>query len=240
MTDQSAPPFTNLDPVDPAVDRGRDSTKTAAHNRWMGGLLCATSAAGFASLSILGKLGFQAGFTLSGMLGLRFGGAALILLLGLLLFRRQAVFPGFRVTLILFGIGAVLYALQSTLYFTGLQRIPASLCSLLLYLYPVFVVFLNWRLNQTPPTRVEWGAMILALSGVALTLEPNEILRVKTTLEIDPLGVLSVIASALGYGAYIVISARYATSAGVVTGIAWISAGAAVSFSLGGLLVDGW
>jgi drug/metabolite transporter (DMT)-like permease len=81
--------------------------------------------------------------------------------------------------------------------------------------------------------------MIVALTGVGLTLEPNEILR-EARLQVDPTGVFFVIASAAGYGSYIVISARYAVRAGVITNIAWICAGAATSFMLGAFLSGGW
>ena len=209
-------------------------TSRAFHPRLAGALLCAISAAGFASLTILGKLAFEQNLSLVTILSLRFGGAALILFGYLRLVKRRKVVFGLRQTLPLFLLGALGYAVQSSLYFGALQRNPASINVLLLYIYPAVVALLGWLVNRTAPQGREWLAMLLALLGVALTiggaggvsLEPGGI---------SPLGVAMVIGSAIWYSGYIVISDRYIHLAGAWVSTAWIALGASVSFTLAGL-----
>ena len=59
-------------------------------------------------------------------------------------------------------LGGVGYAGQSALYFASLNRNPASINSLLLYVYPVFVALLSWRFNLVRPSRREFGALVIA------------------------------------------------------------------------------
>ena len=202
--------------------------------RLLGALLCSLSAAGFASLTVLGKIALNSGLSLATILALRFGGAALLLFAYLGLIRKRRLFPGWRLGLILFGLGALGYAGQSTLYFASLDRNPASLNAILLYVYPVFVALIGWLVNRTPPTRREWIAMALALFGVLLTVRrPGEELGFA---QADPLGVLFVIGSALWYSVYIVTSDRFVHAPGAWLSTAWISLGASFSFTFfGGL-----
>ena len=206
--------------------------------RWLGSALIAISAAGFATLSIFGKFAFAAGLSLTGFLSLRFGGAALLLALGLLAFQRSKVFPGLRLTAILLCLGLFGYAVQASLYFLGLQRIPASMSALLLYAYPFFVALLNWRVNHRPPVRREWLAMGLATVGVALTVTGGG--NSEAGQPIDRLGVLFTLCSAGWYAGYIVISDRHVHRAGALVSTTWVALGAAISFLLIGLVTRTW
>jgi drug/metabolite transporter (DMT)-like permease len=203
-------------------------------NRLIGAVLCTLSAAGFASLSILGKLAFQLSLNLVTILSLRFGGAALLLALYLKVVRRRRLFQGWRSTLPLFLLGSVGYAGQSTLYFASLERNPASINSLLLYVYPVFVALLNWVFNRSKPSQREFSAMVLASAGVVLTVSDNSSLRGLTS-PVDPLGVVLVLASAAWYAGYIVVSDRFVHVTGPWVSTTWIALGASVSFSVAGL-----
>ncbi|NOR89951.1 MAG: EamA family transporter [Anaerolineales bacterium] len=107
-------------------------------SRLSGAGLCAVSAAGFASLSILGKLAINADLNIVTLLSLRFACAAALLAVYLSLFGQHKLFFDARQVLILILLGAVGYAGQSALYFAALERNSASLNSLLLYVYPVF------------------------------------------------------------------------------------------------------
>ncbi|HKY84724.1 MAG TPA: DMT family transporter [Anaerolineales bacterium] len=193
----------------------------------LGALMCTTSAACYASLSILGKLAFSAGLSLTGMLSLRFAGAALVLAIVLALLRRP-MFPGSRPTGKLVLLGALLYAPQAALFFTGLQRLPASIAVVLLYVYPVIVALFDWRMNGRLPGRRTTVAMGLALVGVVLTLYPQP------TTSIDPVAALLVLASATGLSLYIVLSERATRAAGSRVSAMWIVAGAGLSFTLVG------
>lgn len=229
MTDPLPQPTAPSPPLDMPKREGENGS-----TRWVGALLCSLSAAGFASLTVLGKIALNSGLSLATILALRFGGAALLLFAYLGLIRRQPLFPGRRLALMLFALGALGYAGQSTLYFASLDRNPASLNGILLYVYPVFVALIGWLVNRNPPTGREWGAMTLALSGVLLTVrQPGEGLGFARA---DPLGVLLVLGSALWYSVYIVTSDRVVHQPGAWLSTAWISLGASFSFTLfGGL-----
>ncbi len=123
------------------------------------------------------------------------------------------------------------------LYFLGLQRIPASLSSVLLYIYPVFVALNMWVVEGRKPARLEMGAMALALVGATLTASPWDSLR---GVGPDLLGVLLVLGAAAGYGVYIVVSNRYVHRSGPLISTAWVALGASVSFGLTGLVTRTW
>ena len=206
-------------------------------SRLVGAGLCAASAFGFATLSILGKLAYAEGLSMTGFLSLRFGGAALLLLIVLGARHGRAIFPERRLLLALFLLGALGYFSQASLYFLGLRRISASLSSVLLYIYPVFVALNMWIFEGRRPSRLEGLAMVLALAGAALTASPWDALDGGGA---DPLGALFVLGAAAGYGIYIVVSNRYVHRAGPLISTAWVALGASVSFGLAGLLTRSW
>jgi len=199
--------------------------------RWIGTGLLAVSGAGFATLSILAKLAYGQGMRLLEILDLRFGGAALILMAFLLL-RRTRVYLGFVRTLPLILLGLVGYATQASLYVGALQRIPASVCALLLYSYPAFVALLDWAINRRRPTRMEWLALGLALAGVVLTSG-----RIGDVSALDKLGIALVLVSAVWYAGFILVSSRLIPGAGSLVGTAWITLGAFITFTFMGALL---
>lgn len=205
--------------------------------RLIGAGLCALSAFGFATLSVFGKLAFAEGLSMGGFLSVRFGGAALLLLILLAIRMGRDVIPQRRLLLALLLLGGLGYFTQSALYFLGLQRIPASLSSVLLYIYPAFVALNLWILEGRKPTRLELAAMTLALLGAALTAGPWDALAGAGP---DVWGVLFILGAALGYGAYIVISNRYVHRVGALVSTAWVCLGASVSYGLAGWLTDSW
>ena len=189
--------------------------------------MCTLSAACYAGLSILGKLALAAGLSLTGMLSLRFLGAAAILA-AILLIQRRSLFPGTRTMTRLLLLGALLYAPQAALFFTGLQRLPASVAVLLLYVYPVLVAAFDWAVNRRLPDRRTAVALVLAIAGVALTLVPQ------TTAPIDPIAALLVLGSATGLAVYIILSERATHAAGARVGAMGIVFGAGLSFTAAG------
>jgi drug/metabolite transporter (DMT)-like permease len=193
----------------------------------LGALMCTLSAGCYAGLSIFGKLAFEAGLTLTGMLSLRFGGAAL-LLGGLLLALRRPLNPGGKAVVRLLFLGGVLYAAQAALFFSGLARLPASIAGLLLYVYPVIVASLDRVVNRRRLSRREGLAMALALAGVVMTLSP----RPGTT--VDLLGAALVLASATGLSTYIIASEGPTRRVGSRVGAMWIAAGAGLTFTAAG------
>jgi len=193
----------------------------------LGALMCTLSAACYAGLSILGKLALAAGMTLTGMLSLRFLGAAAVLA-AILLIQRGSLFAGSRTMVRLLLLGALLYAPQAALFFTGLQRMPASVAVLLLYVYPVLVAVFDWAFNRRPPDRRTAAALVFATIGVALTLVPQ------STTPVDPIGAGLVLCSATGLAVYIILTERATRTAGARVGAMGIVFGAGLSFTLAG------
>ncbi|HUS85078.1 MAG TPA: DMT family transporter [Anaerolineales bacterium] len=212
-----------------------DWSGTPTSDRLVGAALCTLSAAGFASLSILGKLAFQLGLSLVTILSLRFIGASVLLALYLKVVLRRRLFHGWRLTLPLILLGSIGYAGQSTLYFASLERNPASINSLLLYVYPIFVALLSWILYRKSPSPKELAAMVLAGTGVVLTVSGDSLMRSLSSM-VDPLGVALVLGSAAWYAVYIIVSDRYVHTAGPWVSTTWIAFGAGISFSLAAFL----
>jgi drug/metabolite transporter (DMT)-like permease len=223
-------------PSPPAsVIAGELSLRAEARARWLGAGLCALSAAGYSGLPILGKLAFAAGMSIAGVLCVRFAGASILILAYLAWRRRKRLFPGARPVLTLLGLG-LMYGVQANLYFAGLSRIPASLTSLLLYIYPALVALLAWRVNRSRPTWAEFGAVALGLGGVILTVRPWGTGGEGGPVGIDLLGAALVIAAAASYAVYILLSAVIVRQVGPLVSTGWITAGAAVFFLVfGGL-----
>jgi drug/metabolite transporter (DMT)-like permease len=205
----------------------------------VGAGLCALSSGGFASLAILVKVVYAQGMRLTEILFLRFAGAALLLGLYLAITRWKTAFPGPRKALQLLALGAVGYAVQSTLYVGALQRVPASICALLLYIYPVYVALLTWAIHRRPPARREWVAMVLAFIGVALTVSPGLNPASGQAARLDRLGVTLVMAASVWYAGYILICDQWIRQVGSLISTGWIVAGSGLSFAASAWITNG-
>ena len=109
--------------------------------RSTGTLLCLASAAAFGAMAIFGKLAYDEGATVGTLLAVRFALAAALLWPLLLATGAGAglrALPG-RAIAIAAGLGALGYAAQAGAYFAALERIDASLLSLLVYTFPAIV-----------------------------------------------------------------------------------------------------
>jgi DME family drug/metabolite transporter len=125
---------------------------------------------GFGFLGIFGKLAFQSGLSVGALLTYRFIIAAIVLWLGLFIFRRQKIYLSGSQILISAGLGVLGYAVFATLYFTAIQGMSVGLAALLLYTYPFWVsllshIFLKEKLNST-----QWLLLLGAFVGVCFLL----------------------------------------------------------------------
>lgn len=139
--------------------------------RLTGILLIAISAAGFGTLAIFGKFLYADGVDTFTLLFLRFGLAASVMTLILIL--RREPFPRGRVLAQLIGMGALGYAGQSFSYLTAIKYASAGLVALLLYLYPIFVFVLSVIFLREKVTWPKALALTLAIAGAALTANPE-------------------------------------------------------------------
>jgi len=162
--------------------------------RLTGILLIAISAASFGTLAIFGRYAYTAGMDIFTVLFLRFTLSATIMTV--ILFLRKEPFPRGRILLQLIGMGALGYAGQSFSYLTAIKYASAGLVALLLYLYPMFVFILSAIVFREKVTWLKILALILALIGTALTVDPagGELT-----------GILLAITAALIYSVYIIV-----------------------------------
>jgi len=157
-------------------------------------LLIAISAASFGTLAIFGRFLYADGLDTFTMLFLRFGIAAL--LMTVILFVRKETFPRGKILLQLIGMGALGYVGQSFSFLTAIKYASAGLVALLLYLYPMFVFVLSVIVLRERVTWVKVFALVLALTGTALTVDP-------AGGQIQ--GILLAICAALIYSVYIIV-----------------------------------
>jgi drug/metabolite transporter (DMT)-like permease len=198
------------------------SAATEPAARRVGLLLCLVSAAGFGSLAIFGKQAYAGGLGVVEVLALRFGVAGPLLVALAAATGRRLRLPR-PVALRLLALGAVGYAVQSTLFFTALTRISASLAGLLLYLYPALVTVGAVALGRHRLDRATVLGLALALAGIALVLGlPGE--------RPDALGVALGLAAACWYTLYILVAEHLLRGVDPLVAGAHVACGAAGSF----------
>jgi drug/metabolite transporter (DMT)-like permease len=101
------------------------------------------------------------------------------------------------------GLG-VLYTLNSSTYFAGLETVSASLAALIVYIYPALVAVISLRVGQPLRGRRAWASLGLALAGVALAVGSPS-----TAATPPPVtGLLLMLASPVIYSVWIVLATR--------------------------------
>ena len=162
--------------------------------RLTGILLIAISAAGFGTLAIFGRFLYAAGMDTFTLLFLRFSIAAVVM--AIILIARHESLPRGRILGQLIGMGALGYVGQSFTYLSAIKYASAGLVALLLYLYPMFVFILSVIFLREKVTWIKIMALVIALVGTALTVDPKGG---------ELMGVLLAIAAAAIYSVYIIV-----------------------------------
>ncbi|TFG82798.1 MAG: hypothetical protein E4H20_06900 [Spirochaetales bacterium] len=137
-------------------------------SRRSGVLLALVSASAFATLGLFAKLIYAAGFSVAQTLAWRFSIAALALWIFMVsrgAWRRPA--REYRDALLL---GAFGFSPQAGLYFLTVRYLDPGIASLLLYLYPAFVVLFSAIFLVKKPRKMQLLALVLSLTGCTITL----------------------------------------------------------------------
>ena len=191
--------------------------------------MCLASGAAFGAMAIFGKLAYGAGATAGTLLSGRFMLAALVFWLFVPLrevraLARRDIAAGL-------ALGACGYAVQAGCYFAALERIDASLLSLLLYTFPVMVAVAAVALGRErlAPRRVV--ALALASSGLAL------VVGAAGAGTLEPLGAALALSAAVVYTTYILVSQGVAARVAPQVLSALVCTGAAVSLTVGAALL---
>jgi drug/metabolite transporter (DMT)-like permease len=142
------------------------------------------------------------GAEVESILFFRYGMAVVIL--GLILLWDK---HNFKISLkqagVLLGLG-VLYTLSSIFLFEAYKYIPSGLATTLIFLYPVLVALIMVFLHVVPSWQV-WLAIVATFIGVIIMTQNN------STQEINFIGVLLSLGSALVYALFIIIINRNKT-----------------------------
>ncbi|SMC29349.1 EamA domain-containing membrane protein RarD [Andreprevotia lacus DSM 23236] len=191
-----------------------------ASRRATGIALILLSAFAFGLMPIFGSWAYRSGADTQGILLLRFGVAALVML-AIMLWRRGS-WPRGSTLLGLAGMGLA-YAAQAYCYFSALHYASAALAALLLYLYPVVVtliaaVFLRERLRKRA-----LFALALACGGLVLTIGNGLAGRLP--------GILFGLSTAFIYSGYILVGSRLTPRAGALPAASVVMVSAALALS---------
>jgi drug/metabolite transporter (DMT)-like permease len=189
-----------------------------------GALLVLASAVAFGLLPIFGKMSFEAGVGIATLLFARFAIAAPVLWAAVALRRTLPRTRG--PVLRALALGAVGYAMQAGLYFLALERMDASVLSLILYSYPALVTGAAILLRRESASRRRLVALVTASGGLVLVLAGAGV------------GSLDLAGCALGAGAALTYTTYILVSDGVTKNLeplplaALVSTGAAVTLGL--------
>ncbi len=171
---------------------------------------------------IMGKVLADRGVDSATALGIRFLLAAALLAL-LQLGRREPMTPLRTEWLAIILLGAVLYSIQATSFYFGLQHMGAAAVSLIAYCYPALVVVVELLRGDLRLSTRLVTAIVLSTAGVAAVATAGGDTRITT------LGVLGALGAAVGFAAYVLISHRFVSTSDPWAIAIWIalSAGAA-------------
>jgi drug/metabolite transporter (DMT)-like permease len=173
--------------------------------RTSGNFMCLGSGAAFGAMAIFGKLAYDEGATVGTLLAVRFTLAAALfwtLVIASGAASEVRTMRGRDVALGL-ALGACGYSLQAGCFFSALERIDASLLSLLLYTFPAIVTVAAVALGRERIDARRLTALALASGGLVLVLAGAG------AGKLDPLG------AALGIGAAVVYSTYILSSEGI-------------------------
>ncbi len=145
---------------------------------------------------IFGKVAYRAGMDPYTVVALRTTLAVALLWVIYLVRWRESIRIQWRDLLGCIGMGTV-NGVGSLFYYTGLQRLDASLASLVYALYPIWV-FIFLSSSGHAISRMAVGRLGLGLVGLYLITGPG-------SARLDSLGVMLMLASAAAYGWHLVL-----------------------------------
>jgi drug/metabolite transporter (DMT)-like permease len=161
--------------------------------------LSITSAILLGMAPVLGKSAIQQGMFPLAVVAYRTAGAAFLLFVVVLLFRRQYlyIFPiGFAGCLLAGGLNGI----GSLFYYSALARIDASVGQLIYALYPTFVALLLYLDGQQPSR--------LTIFRLALSIPAIYLLTRAPAQEVDLIGLLLMLLASILYALHIPINQR--------------------------------
>jgi drug/metabolite transporter (DMT)-like permease len=187
---------------------------------FQGALLVIGSSVAFGAMAIFARYAYASGVDPVSLLFLRFFLAGVIML-AILLYRKIA-FPSGQTLLGYAFMGGIGYVGQSLSYFTALTLASASSVALLLYTFPAIVAVLESLWLRQKFSFPKLLALVLSLSGVALTIGFD--------VQGTPLGIVLAVAAAVIYSFYILTGKQLAGRTSVLASSTTIMLSAGIVF----------
>jgi len=193
----------------------------------LGTIISIISGASFATLAIFSKLAYTGGANVPTVLFWRFAGAALVFFSYLVL-QRKLISYNRQTVIRLLLMGSLGYGSMSACFLLAVERIPASLASMLLYLYPAFVTILTAVLKQDTLTWRKAGALLVASTGLVLVLGAS-------LAQVDLAGLALGVGAAAVYTVYIVSGSKLMSRLEPINSTMYIMIGAGLAYAVLGL-----
>ncbi len=193
----------------------------------MGTLFIFLAACGYATVALFGKWIFDHDLPMYTVLAWRFAGAALVFHLWTFYSGQKSIPLKEKRACFLMGMFAD--ALQTSLFFFSVAYVGASIAALLLYTFPLFVFLIQRLFFQEPASKIQWIGLFFSLSGCLFIINPFE------TLSLSPNnlhGIWFGLATGLTYAFYLCFGAYFTKKIPPTASAAYLTSGAAVSFSL--------
>lgn len=178
----------------------------------------------YALTIVFGRSLATSGLNTPTVLGIRFGVAALATFVLLKAIGKPMLpVPGERVRAFL--LGGIGYAVESSFFFAGLERGSAAAVVILFYSYPAIVTIIGRQWHRRTPL-----TLALSTGGAILVVAAGG------GVEISRTGIAFALGSATTFALYLTASSRLIKLTDTVTVAAWVSAGAAISMVVRGLV----
>lgn len=194
-----------------------------------GTLLVLASAAAFGSMGIFGKLAYEEGANAGTVLAARFVVASALLWAFVLVTGRLGALRavGRRDLWIALALGAVGYSAQATTYFLALDRLDASVLTLLLYTFPAMVSIGAIALGRDTASWQTGAGIALSFGGTALVALGGG------SGPLDAVGVALGLTAAVVYSVYILSSEGVAERMSPLALTTYVCSGAAFTMVIG-------
>jgi len=179
----------------------------------------------FGAIGTFAKLAYASGVDSPSLLALRFAVAAAVLWLYFLISNRSLIRIGRKELATCAALGLAGYGIFSSLVFKAFESTPASVAGLLFFIYPVFVIIIDWIIARERPEASLWAGALVILAGIAVGV-------FGTVGGHMTIGVLLAAAGGAWYAAYVVISRRLLNNMKPQTVALYVTTFAAVGFFL--------
>jgi drug/metabolite transporter (DMT)-like permease len=187
--------------------------------------LCVLAGVAFAAQPVIVSLAYQAGAAVPAVLAWRYALAAVAL--AAISWRGLRRMPP-RTAATAFGLGLVVYAADSALYYWSLRLVPVPVASLIHYAHLPLVVLGAVLLGHERLSRRRLAAGLLVVAGVALVSGGAGAL--------DPLGVVIAFGAAVAYAVYVLVSGRLVAGTDPLAFAALLMTGTATAFLAAGVV----